>query len=117
MTKDTFLYDFQVILSNVGHVGLKKKPSWLAVSGKSQNWMHNAGYCFHFTNVRRLSHVLIVVDINGSVGFTNIRKKETNEPSIDRESSKGSFVILGLIFISAILCLALVYLNFPNLDE
>ena len=98
----------------------RTKRSWLTQSPEKHKIgcvRHNASYCVHSTKVQRQSHVLILVDINGSVGLVNIQKRQTNEPSIDRESSRGSFVILGLIFISAILCLALVYLNFPNLDE
>ncbi|XP_055997725.1 transmembrane protein 41B-like isoform X1 [Ostrea edulis] len=44
--------------------------------------------------------------------YTELRPKSMNQ-----SSSTKSFIILGLIFVTSILCLGLIYLSFPNLDQ
>lgn len=50
---------------------------------------------------------------DGGTKYTEIRPKSVDQTN----SSTKPLIILGLIFVSSIVCLGLIYLSFPNLEE
>ncbi|KAK6191727.1 hypothetical protein SNE40_003334 [Patella caerulea] len=62
-----------------------------------------------------LNHAENTTDQTDSGSYTQIpqRKRNMSGPG----SSTRSFIILGLIFLTSVMALGLVYLNFPKLDE
>lgn len=64
------------------------------------------------TFVLAMKNCYIVCVLGTDFTRMKVRKEESDEES----SSTQSFIILGLIFLAAIVSLGVVYLNFPNLD-